>query len=137
MSQGNAQDKPAGRQQYLQTTCSDEMSFFLIYIYWGFGFRVRRGLAWAHLQVIEVHAIVDGLPGDLPKDGVLAVQVVAAVQGDEELAAVGVGRSCIRARHQPPAAQHALMHSAMHAMSSTEQKSQTSRYLLYAISPLA
>ena len=55
------------------------------------------------LLIVEAHGVVDGLPSDLPKDGVFAIQVITAVQCDEELAVVGVGGILVGACHQPPA----------------------------------
>ena len=55
-----------------------------------------------HLQIVEVHGIVDGFPSDLSKDGVLAVQVVASIQRYKELAAVGVWCASICACHETP-----------------------------------
>lgn len=57
---------------------------------------------WTHLQIVEVHGIVNGFPSDLAKDGVLAVQVVASIQRYKELAAVGVWRASICACHETP-----------------------------------
>lgn len=41
-------------------------------------------------MLVQAHGIVDGLPRDLAKDGVLAIEVVTAIHCDEELAVVGV-----------------------------------------------
>ena len=55
------------------------------------------------LLIVEAHGVVDGLPSDLPKDGVLPIQVITAVQCDEELAVVGVGGILVGACYKPPA----------------------------------
>ena len=62
--------------------------------------------ARAYLLLIQVHGVVDGLPRDLPKNCVLAVEVVTAVHGDEELAVVCVGCILVGARHKTSASMH-------------------------------
>ncbi len=56
-----------------------------------------------HLQLVHVGQVVDRVARDLAEDGVLLIQTVRAVQGDEELAPIRVRRVGIGACHQAPA----------------------------------
>lgn len=64
----------------------------------------------ADLQVTQVCQVEDGVPGDLAKDGVLPVQLLCCIQGDEELAAVAVWDNRITrgltSTCQQPSAEH-------------------------------
>ena len=54
-------------------------------------------------MLVQAHGIVDGLPRDLAKDGVLAIEVVTAIHCDEELAVVGVWGILIGTCEETPA----------------------------------
>lgn len=56
-----------------------------------------------HLELIEGGKIVDRLASNGAEDGVLAVQLLAAIQGEKELAVVAVRAVFISAGDQPPA----------------------------------
>lgn len=51
-----------------------------------------------YLQITQVCQVEDSLSCDLAKDGVLPVQLLCCIQGDEELAAVAVRDNCISSR---------------------------------------
>ena len=57
----------------------------------------------AHIKVIEVGDVVDGVARDLAENGVLAIKLGAGLKRDEELASVGVGTVLICTGHYPPA----------------------------------
>lgn len=52
-------------------------------------------LLFPHLKLIEVSQVEDGVACDLAKDGVLAIELLGLIQGDEELAAVAVWDHCL------------------------------------------
>lgn len=73
-----------------------------------------------HLKLIEICEVEDGVPSDLAKDGVLAIQLLCRVQCDEELAAVAVWHNCLTTRltstcKQAPVHRHVLFTNLTYA----------------------
>lgn len=80
---------------------------------WG---ELGEGRVWhavacsVHLKVVEVCQVEDGVSCDFAENGVLAVQLLCGVQGDEELALVAVWQhsisACFSSTSQQASAQH-------------------------------
>jgi hypothetical protein len=66
--------------------------------------RVHRVVVVVDLKLREPHYCEDGVARDAAEDRVLAVEVVAAVEGDEELRAIGFALARdVCARNKTPA----------------------------------
>lgn len=65
---------------------------------WGGGGAWKEAEGETHLQLVQVCQVKDGVPGNLAEDGVLAVQLLGGIQGDEELASVAVGHNSVPCR---------------------------------------
>lgn len=56
--------------------------------------------AHAHWEVSHAQQVVDGVANHLAEDGVLLVQPICLVKGDEELGAIAVGTVLVGTRQQ-------------------------------------
>ena len=57
----------------------------------------------SHLKLAQGGKVVYGLPSNCAKNGVFTVQLLTAIQGKEELAAIAVGTVLIGTGHQTSA----------------------------------